>query len=109
MKDGKNIDKSINKEELFYICQSINIIRNSFAYNCCDYNIELDVCEYILPTIIDSSSIVTPEVIQTTNTLLESTENIFDKGTTQEIADSTNIPNATDFTTLPTTVRVING
>ena len=107
LKDGKNIDKSINKEELFYICQSMNIIRNSFAYNCCDYNIELDVCEYILPTIIDSSSIVTPEDIQTTNTLLESTENIFDKGTTQEIADSTNIPNATNFTTLPTTVPTI--
>ena len=104
LKNGKDIDKSINKEELFYICQSIDIIINSFAYNCCDYNFELNVCEYIPPTFIDSSTILTPEA--TTNTLLKSTEYLTNEKTTQEIADSTNIPNTTMPTTIPTTIPI---
>ena len=68
MKNGKDIYKSINKEGPFYLCQSTFMIRNAFAYNCCDYNIELDVCEYIPPTIF------TTDIISTTNALLESTK-----------------------------------
>ena len=33
-----------NNTQLFYVCQSMIIIRNLNAFNCCDYNIEINKC-----------------------------------------------------------------
>ena len=62
--DIKNINtnkifkNSFNNEELFYVCQSMRIIINSYTYNCCDYNIETNECDYAPPTAIPDSTIV---------------------------------------------------
>ena len=52
LKNDKIISLSFNKSELFYVCQSLIIINNSNAYNCCEYNITTDQCEYIPPSTI---------------------------------------------------------
>jgi len=57
IKSDKMFKNSFNNNELFYVCQSMFIIRNSFAYNCCEYNIETNECDYIPPTFLDSTII----------------------------------------------------
>jgi len=63
LKNDKIIQNSFKNNKSFYVCQSMDLIRNSFAFNCCVYDIENNECDYIPPsttilesTIIDESS-----------------------------------------------------
>ena len=60
-----NTDKifqdSFNNSKLFYICQSEFIINNSYAYNCCEYNIQNHECDYVSPFILDTTIVSTTE------------------------------------------------
>ncbi len=62
--NDKTISQVFNKTKtLIFICQSEEIIKNSKAYNCCDYNFELDECENMPSTIfstIKESTILSP-------------------------------------------------
>ena len=46
----KNIWESLDKNVTFYICQSRVIIENPFAFNCCEFLVNPDECNYIPST-----------------------------------------------------------
>ena len=63
LQNDKIINNSFNQEKLFYVCESIFIIQNKYAYNCCDYNFETNQCDYIpltdiITDLIDESTII---------------------------------------------------
>ena len=55
LNSDKMFKNSFNNSKLFYICESMFIIRNSYAYNCCEYNFETNKCGYIPPAFPDST------------------------------------------------------
>ena len=70
LKSDSIIKDSFNNTKLFYVCQSMNLIRYSNAFNCCVYNIENHKCDYYIPptTILEST------IIDESSFLIESTE-----------------------------------
>ena len=62
----ENIFESLEKNEIFYICQTEIIIDNPYAYNCCEFMENPIVCNYTPPTtIINIPTTVIPPVITT--------------------------------------------
>ena len=58
--ENNTILKSLDKKETFFICQTRTIIKNPFAFNCCEFMTNPNECNYLPPTTIMNS--------QTTNT-----------------------------------------
>ena len=77
--NDKTISQVFRKtKNLIFICQSEEIIKNPKAYNCCDYNFELDECENMPSTIfstIEESTFISPQ--STINTQEIFSSNIF--------------------------------
>ena len=98
LKNYNILKDSFNNTKLFYVCQWMDLIRNSFAYNCCVYDIENHECDYIPPpttilesTIIDESTfLIGSTEYDLNNQLNESTEQIL-SSEKNEITES--IPN----------------
>ena len=84
LKNDNIFKDSFNNSKLFYVCQSMVLIRNYYAFNCCVYDIENHECDYIPPstTILETTIINEPSFPnQTTeyslnNQLNESTNQI---------------------------------
>ena len=88
-KNDKIISQIFNKKERFFVCQKEEIIKNRYAYNCCDYNIESNECNIKESTIIDidtsiqetseiklSDSIVPLSIITTTIPIINNDETL---------------------------------
>ena len=89
-KNDKIIAEIFKKKKNFYVCQKELIITNPRAYNCCDYNFEIDDCEYSIPRQITSDLQI---IIETTEGELIDT--VPDEPTTQytEKESTTELPN----------------
>ena len=88
-KNDKIIAKIFKKKKNFYVCQKELIITNPRAFNCCDYNFEIDECNYAIPTQITTDL---QNIIDTTEgELIE----ISDEPTTQytDKKPTTELPN----------------
>ena len=105
IKSDKMFKDSFKNTELFYVCQSMIIIRNSHAYNCCEYNIEAHKCDYIINTEISTTQLESSEMKQITTQL----EKIESSAVISSIVQTTvpkipsTVPKVIE-TTIPTTV-----
>ena len=50
LKNDHILKDSFINTKLFYVCQSMDLIRNYYSFNCCEYDIENHECDYIPPT-----------------------------------------------------------
>jgi hypothetical protein len=117
LKNDKILTGNFNNTKLFYVCQSMNLIRNSYAINCCVYDIENDECDYIpfIPTttifestIIDENSLQIESTQYTLNNQFnESTENLLITEI-NEITESNSIIEIKNATIQITTTRNID-
>ena len=122
--NDKTISKVFRKtKNLIFICQSEEIIKNPKAYNCCDYNIELDECDmpsFIIPTIEEStfispqSTVNTEEIFSnistdyelTTTYFSERIDTTFNKESTELLAQtSQNLVNTDAFANIGSTIN----
>ena len=60
-------EKSLDKKETFYICQTKVIIQNPLAFNCCEFMTNPDKCSYFPSTQL---MIVQTTEISNTNTII---------------------------------------
>ena len=67
LKSEKNIWESLEKKEIFYICQTRLIIQNPYAFNCCEFMTNPDKCSYFPSTQL---MIVQTTEISNTNTII---------------------------------------
>ena len=104
LKSDKIFKNSFNNNEVFYVCQSMFIIRNSYAYNCCEYNIETNKCDYIPPTFLDSTVIYESTNLYSSIIIKEETESISNAVTTSNI-DATIERENIVLTIIPTTIH----
>ena len=77
-----NNDKTISQvfrktKKIIFICQSEEIITNPKAYNCCEFNFNLDECENMptTTTSIEESTLINPQ--STINTIFTDKDEIF--------------------------------
>ena len=109
LKDDKIIKDSFNNTKLFYVCQWMDLIKNSFAFNCCVYDIENNECDYIPP----STTILETTIIDESSFLIESTEyalnNQLNESTEQILSSEINeIPESIPITTQNTEQTILS-
>ena len=109
LKDDKIIKDSFNNTKLFYVCQWMDLIKNSFAFNCCVYDIENNECDYIPP----STTILETTIIDESSFLIESTEyalnNQLNESTEQILSSEINeIPESISITTQNTEQTILS-
>ena len=83
LKNDAILKDSFTNTELFYVCQSTNLIQNSKAFNCCEYNIEDNKCDYIPPT-----TILETTIIDESSFLIKSTEEILSSEIEESITNT---------------------
>ena len=58
--NDKNISNTFNqKNNLFYVCESLTILDNENAYKCCEYNMTTDECDELITTTIPTTFLST--------------------------------------------------